>query len=242
MLLEPFHRTQGEYCTVSAQQGSDFAKGIAGDFNPLHDAGNSRFCIPGDLLFALVLTRQGLSQSMRLGFEGMAGADLPLHIPFQASPSSMLTGGAKGLVRVTRHGAMTNDQAIIERLVSRYVSFSGHNFPHFLVPLMQRHGVMVNPERPLVIYEGMAFELTSLELAQSGSNRLDLALVDSALEIEGKRAKAHLQFEWRLGDERVGSGAKTLVLGGLRTFESKSLQGLVDRYNGWRADYLASVS
>lgn len=243
MLLDPYHSAvDDECCCVSAEQGSHFAKGVAGDFNPLHDADNSRFCVPGDLLFALVLTRQGLSRTMRFGFEGMASAGAPLHIPTRATPGSVLTTGDKTLVRVTRDGETTHDQRIIERVVSRYVTFSGHNFPHILVPLMERHGVMINPERPLVIYECMSFGLRSLEIADSMLTALDLALVDSTLEIDGKRAKAQLSFEWRLGGECVGSGAKTLILGGLRPFEAVGLQGLVERYDGWRARYVGRDS
>ena len=39
----------------SQQQASQFAKGVAGDFNPIHDVGGKRFCVPGDLLFACLL-------------------------------------------------------------------------------------------------------------------------------------------------------------------------------------------
>lgn len=237
MLLDPYHNALDDHCTVSAEQGSHFAKGVAGDFNPLHDAGNSRFCVPGDLLFALVLARQGLSRSMRFGFEGMAGADAPLYIPTQASPESALSVDDKTLVRVIRDGTLTQDQRLIERLVRRYVNFSGHNFPHILVPLMERHAVMINPDRPLVIYEGMSFELTTLELAEPMLTELDLVLIGSTLEIDGKRAKAHLEFEWRIDDEQIGNGAKTLVLGGLRPLEPVALQGLVDRYDDWRLSY-----
>ena len=238
MLLDPYHSATGDLCNVSAEQGSDFAKGIAGDFNPLHDAGNSRFCVPGDLLFALVLTRQGLSQSMRLHFEGMAVADMALHVPTQATPAFALTSGDKTLVRVERAGELTRDPSIIEQLVRCYVSFSGRNFPHILVPLMEQHGVMINPDRPLVIYEGMAFELSAVDYPESAMPELRLELVESRLEIDGKRARAQLRFEWRLGAEPIGSGAKTLLLSGLRPLELSALQGLMQRYDGWRARWL----
>jgi hypothetical protein len=234
MLLDPYHSASGDLCRVTAEQGSDFAKAIAGDFNPLHDAGNSRFCVPGDLLFALILTRQGLSQSMRLQFEGMAAADMALRIPTQATPTFALTGGDKTLVRVERAGALTRQRRLIEQLVHCYVRFSGRNFPHILVPLMEQHGVMINPERPLVIYEGMGFELTAVDYPESAIPELGLVLIGSSLEIDGKRARAHLRFEWRLGIEAAGSGTKTLLLSGLRPLEPTALQGLVQRYDGWR--------
>ncbi|MGL5048946.1 MAG: DUF3581 family protein, partial [Shewanella sp.] len=68
MFLAPYFLKQNQAISVSAQQASDFAKKIAQDFNPIHDVGAKRFCVPGDLLFALVLTQYGLSQSMKFGF------------------------------------------------------------------------------------------------------------------------------------------------------------------------------
>ena len=44
---------------VSAEQGSRFAKEVAGDFNPIHDHDSKRFCVPGDLLFAIALSDFG---------------------------------------------------------------------------------------------------------------------------------------------------------------------------------------
>jgi hypothetical protein len=237
-LLDPYHSAAGDLCNVSAEQGSEFAKAVAGDFNPLHDASNSRFCVPGDLLFALILTRQGLSQSMRLHFDGMALADMALHIPAHAIPDFALTAGDKTLVRVERAGALSRDQHIIEQLIRCYVSFSGRNFPHILVPLMEQQGMMINPDRPLVIYEGMAFELASLSELASAEAELALELIDSRLKIDGKRARAELRFAWRQGDAYVGSGTKTLLLSGLRPLEPVALQGLVKRYEGWRQRWL----
>ena len=54
MFLAPYFSEQNQAISVSAQQASDFAKKIAQDFNPIHNVGAKRFCVPGDLLFALV--------------------------------------------------------------------------------------------------------------------------------------------------------------------------------------------
>ena len=80
--LEPFYTRSGErqYCS-SAQQGSDFAKKVAGDFNPIHNADSRRFCVPGDLLFALALGQYGLHQSMSFQFLDLVGHDTPVDYP-----------------------------------------------------------------------------------------------------------------------------------------------------------------
>ncbi|MEX2365607.1 MAG: DUF3581 family protein, partial [Pseudohongiellaceae bacterium] len=79
MFLDAFHTQHTDNTiSISAEQGSAFAKEIAGDFNPIHNIGAKRFVVPGDLLFALVLNRYGLSKSMSVRFSGMVGPDREL--------------------------------------------------------------------------------------------------------------------------------------------------------------------
>ena len=66
MFLNPYHSANNTKIIISAEQGSSFAKDISNDFNPIHDPGSKRFCVPGDLLFALVLGRYGISEKMTL--------------------------------------------------------------------------------------------------------------------------------------------------------------------------------
>ena len=51
-----FSEPNGNVC-FTREQGSNFAKQIADDFNPLHDIDAKRFCIPGDLLFSIILSK-----------------------------------------------------------------------------------------------------------------------------------------------------------------------------------------
>ena len=48
MLLSDYYAIDTAGLRICADQASNFAKAIAGDFNPLHDPDNRRFCIPGD--------------------------------------------------------------------------------------------------------------------------------------------------------------------------------------------------
>ncbi len=240
MFLEPFYTADGDSLRISADQGSRFAKEIAGDFNPIHDQDNKRFCVPGDLLFALVLARQGLAQRMDFVFSSMVGANQRLRIPSHdpdAADSFMLCDDAeRPVLTVRRGGEHTRDMARIERLVRAYVAFSGHNFPHFLVPLMKDQRVMVNTERPLVIYEGMSFDLRWPMTGQLG-----LELLDSQLAVQGRRGSVRLSFELRDDKGLVGAGEKRLVLSGLRDLDQSALDGLVTRYARRRATYQAAA-
>ncbi len=233
MFLMPFFTGNANAIRISALQASRFAKEIAGDFNPLHDPDNKRFCVPGDLLFALVLAHYGVNRRMNFSYAGMLGDGKTLEIPSATGDSfSLQDASGKTYLEVSRSGENCRDQTLIENLTRRYVAFSGQNFPHILVPLMQRHRVMINTVRPLVIYESMSFDLERLDLVE-----VKLELADSTLEVKGKRGDARLYFKLRSGAEVVGTGFKKLVLSGLRDYDHTAVQGLVDRYSERKAAY-----
>ncbi|MGB5446511.1 MAG: DUF3581 family protein, partial [Psychromonas sp.] len=81
MFLAPYYNENGNVVNISAQQASLFAKSKCQDFNPIHDPDSKRFCVPGDLLFALSLCKYGISESMKFEFTGMVGEDAGLLFP-----------------------------------------------------------------------------------------------------------------------------------------------------------------
>ena len=235
MFLDSFHADEAGAIRISAAQGSAFAKDVAGDFNPIHDADNPRFCVPGDLLFALVMAQNGVASRMELRFTGMVGADVPVAFIARDDGVTVIDAVGKSCLEVASSGPVSRDRSLVESLVRSYVAFSGQNFPHILVPLMETQAVMINPDRPLVIYERMSFELDRLDREQ-----LDVTLVDSQLNVTGRRGEARLEFQLSANAEPVGRGAKTLLLSGLRAHNTAALQGLVERYEQRKAEYLAA--
>ncbi|MCG9963193.1 MAG: DUF3581 domain-containing protein [Shewanella sp.] len=233
MFLSPYFFKQNQSISVSAQQASDFAKKIAQDFNPIHDVGAKRFCVPGDLLFALVLTQYGLSQSMKFSFAGMVGDGVELQFPEQVNDSfSICDNRDKTYLNVSRRGDISRCDAQTESFIRNYVAFSGHNFIDILMPLMKQHQVMINPERPLVIYESMSFDLTTLNFVE-----VKLSLVEQELKIDGKRGDVTLHFELHSGDTLVGTGIKTLVMSGLRTYDEEQAMQMCATYEGRKTDF-----
>lgn len=220
---------------VSADQASRFAKDIAGDYNPLHDVGARRFCVPGDLLCALVLDRYGLSQRMTFTFRDMVGADAPLYLP-ETETGTITVHDADGGVylEVEREGAVCRDPWVIERFLRQYAAFSGKTFPHYMIPVLEAHGVMFHPDRPLVIYEGMGFELETFEFAQPA-----LEMAGSQLEIEGKRGHTTLRFNMNEYGQPIGTGWKKLVISGLREYDGERMEAFVETFRRRRADYEA---
>lgn len=226
MFLTDYFKKENNSIVISRKQASDFAKDIAGDFNPLHDENAKRFCVPGDLLFALVLDKYGLSRKMQFRFEGMVNDAVALHFP-DASDEQIGIEDEKGkrYLKVSRAGEQRYCEQQLEAFIRSYVAFSGLNFVHVLVPLMQEYQVMINPERPLVIYETMSFELYTLAFEE-----MTLELVNKQLQVDGKRGDVLLEFALLSGGKQVGTGRKTMVLSGLRPYEQEAINHMIAEY------------
>jgi hypothetical protein len=233
MFLNDYYNEAEGAIRVSRQQASDFAKKVAGDFNPIHDEDAKRFCVPGDLLFALVLNQYGLSQHMHFTFSGMVGDGVQLIFPDTgAEPITIRDSNGKDYLSIEREGQTSKDPDLIQNLTQRYVEFSGQTFPHILVPLMAQHQVMINPERPLVIYESMTIDMKRLDIKDP-----QLELSHSTLDVEGKRGNVCLEFSLKAAGEVVGKGKKNMVLSGLRAFEQETIDQLVNQYSARKQAY-----
>ncbi|MEM7361042.1 MAG: DUF3581 family protein [Pseudomonadota bacterium] len=241
-LQDYYHESANQFISVGADQGSAFAKSVAGDFNPIHDAESKRFCVPGDLLFAIALERYGLHEKMEFGFLDLLAADKPVVYPAvdlstDSAQLEIVNEKDKPVVSIAWSGGLTLEAAKVEQMLRNYVAFSGQNFPHILVPLMEQHQVMINPKRPLVIYESMAFEFSTLEFED-----LEIRLHDTRLEVDGRRGNAELLFELSSDGVNIGSGVKKLVLSGLRDYDQHAIQQMCDEYFASKDNYQAAES
>jgi hypothetical protein len=222
MFLEQYFSERTGKISFTREQGSDFAKRVADDFNPLHDVEATRFCIPGDLLFSIILSRYGISQHMEFIFSGMVPAGIELILPESASELPINDAQDKQYLRVLRSGEASRDETLIENLTRDYVEFSGHTFPHLLVPLMAQENLMINPLRPMVMYQSMSISLDRLDIRNP-----TLQLDQSTLEINGKRGNAVLTFNFVESGKIVGRGEKHLLLSGLREYDEHAVNGVV---------------
>lgn len=237
MFLDDFHTLTDGRIRISAQQASQFAKRIAGDYNPIHNPDARRFCVPGDLLFALVLARFGLSQRMSFRFLSMVGDGTPLCFSEQDDGRIRVCDeNGKCYLEVERSGEATRDESVVEAFTRSYVAFSGKNFPHYLKPLMEDKGVMFNPRRPLVIYDSMGFCLERLDAPAPG-----LEFVDSSLEVTGKRGDALLEFRILAGGEAIGTGSKKLVVSGLCDYDAEAMDEVVAEFYRLKAAHEAEA-
>ncbi|MDO6705369.1 DUF3581 domain-containing protein [Photobacterium sp. 1_MG-2023] len=236
MFLDAYFAEHSGRYSFSREQASYFAKKIAGDFNPIHDADNKRFCVPGDLLFSVMLAKTGLSQKMHVEFAGMItdGVELTINTK-SANDLSLVDEKGKEYLHVTRDGEISHNTKLIETVTKNYVKFSGMNFPHIMVPLMESEQVMINPARPLVIYESMALEFSRLDLESP-----QVELTDSIIESDGKRGSVTLAFSFTENGEVVGEGRKKMLMSGLRPYCQTQIDDLVERFNARKDAFLTA--
>lgn len=234
MNLEKYCRLEGSRLSFTRQQASDFAKTVAGDFNPIHDVDAKRFCVPGDLLFSVIIHHYGLRQTMGFSFSGMVGEDDTLILPeVNAREISIYDENDKKYLDVSSNGAHSRNAQLIDSLTRNYVEFSGDTFPNVLVPLMQENNVMINTERPLVIYDHMRISLDTLDIGS-----VDLTLTDKIFRLYGKRGDVALNFDLRCNGDTVGKGQKKIVLSGLREYQQDKIDELVRLYNERKQAYV----
>ena len=230
-------------------RASAFAKGVAGDFNPLHDPGDRRFCVPGDLLFALLLEHYGLHRETSVGFASMVDASATLALPplpGRADRGRDDGGGAAHVLDARDREVLgffaaggrvaSGRDAFTLALILEYVRFSGATFPDILVPLMRERSVMVNPERPLIIYKDMAIRVDAGASLDDGAVPV-LEHGAHELAVNGRKGVASLRFailDARDG-RRLGEGEKNFVLGGLREHDADTVDALVAEYDARRA-------
>jgi len=226
VFIEQFYNKNINGISVSGQQASDFAKIVSNDFNPIHDADSKRFCVPGDLLFALVIKHYGLREKMDFRFSGLLGADQPLIFPSASNARyEILDARGKCYLEGFHSGDNVQNSTSVDALIKAYVRFSGHNFPHILVPLMAKNNVMINPQRPLIIYQSMSLELDCLNFQNPS-----LKITKTNLTVEGKRGDGELHFTFHDGDKTIGRGVKNLILSGLRPYQQTAVDEMVSEY------------
>ena len=230
-----FSEPNGNLC-FTRQQASDFAKRVADDFNPLHDTDARRFCVPGDLLFSVVLARYGVSQHMHFVFSGMVVEDIELLLPPTGDELRIRDAQDKEYLSVQRSGENSRDESLVQNLTRNYVEFSGHTFPHILEPLLAEQSVMINPDRPMVIYESMTIDLDRLDITDP-----ELHSDHNELEISGRRGSVNLVFNLVEAGEVVGRGRKRMLLSGLREYDRAAMDAAIETYNARKRDFFAAA-
>ena len=238
MFLKDFYSIYEGNISIAAEQASMFAKEVAHDFNPLHDIDAKRFCVPGDLLFALALEKYGLSQNMHFTFSGMVGHDVLLNFPdTDAGLINVSDNQGKPYLQIERSGNVSRDSALIESFIRDYVAFSGQNFPYVLVPLLAQEKVMFNLNRPLVIYESMTLSFDHLDFQQAS-----VEMLEPKIDVDGKRASAFLHFQIKADGDIVGAGFKRLAISVPSDYEAEPMQAFVDEYLARKNSYLGNLA
>ncbi len=81
MNIEKYYHLEDSKLSFTRLQASNFAKTLAGDFNPSHDPDSKRFCFPGDLLFAAIIKHYVLRKVLGISFSGLVCSGVTLIVP-----------------------------------------------------------------------------------------------------------------------------------------------------------------
>ncbi len=233
MFIEQYCPINNDQISFTRQQASDFAKQVADDFNPLHNIEAKRFCVPGDLLFSVIIAKSGLHKEMSFNFSGMVNDGITLTFPNEIiNDFDIVDNKNKTYLTIEASGEKTHCPSLINALTKAYVDFSGHTFPDILVKLMTENNVMINPSRPMVMYQCMKISLKRLDITT-----LSLQLAKTSLTIEGKRGNAWLEFDLVSDGEIVGHGKKHMLLSGLREYCQDNVDTMVTQYKNSKVAY-----
>lgn len=227
MKITDYFNLDAQTLTFSRQQGSDFAKKVAADFNPIHDIDHKRFCVPGDLLFSVMLHHYGLRQEMSFKFAGIVDESKTITLPeCEGNELTLKDAKDKSILEMKCSGEHSNNADLIATLSENYVKFSGRTFPDILAPLMQKHNVMINPDRPLVMYESMCLSFNTLEI-----DNIELTFDSSELQVNGKRGYVSLNYLLHADGKVIGKGQKKMLLSGLRPYEATTMDEVIAYYD-----------
>lgn len=234
MTVDQYFQEQNNKVVFSRQQASDFAKKVADDFNPLHNINAKRFCVPGDLLFSMVLAKYGITKHMKFTFTGMVTDDVTLIMPEDSPHLNIVGDNEKEYLNIERSGEHSQNKLLIENLTRSYVAFSGHTFPHILVPLFKDSDTMINPDRPMVMYQSMLIDLSTVDFTEA---ELKLDSENTRMEVNGKRGNVCLAFNLFSQGELIGRGEKNMLLSGLRPYDQTIVDNIIRDYNQWKSDF-----
>lgn len=238
MFLNEFYSQKDSSFRFTQQQASRFAKTVANDYNKIHDVDNKRFCVPGDLLFAVSLAKFGLSETMKINFTGMVKNDVDLQFsPRLNNKTTIVNADEQAFMELELGGNTSYDEEIISKIIKEYVQFSGKNFPDIMVPLMRSENLMFNPARALIMYKCMQINLTRVDV-KSIALKFDEAIIN----VQGKRATVTFKFDFYEGDKKVGTGQKEMLLSGLIPYEESVMDGVIADYQAAKTKYLSAAS
>lgn len=226
MHLKEYYSEHNGSFSFSQLQASNFAKLIANDYNNIHDVNSRRFCVPGDLLFALSLTKFGLYPNMKIEFKDMVKNDTSLQFTRVDDENTAITGEEEQeFMTLASSGEPVTEPTLITKIIQDYVRFSGENFPTLLVPLLKEKALMLSPTRALAMYKNMSINLHTQAL-----NNPTIAFAGSDIEVQGKRATVILKFNFIEDAQIVGTGQKEMILSGLIPYQQEVVDGVIRDY------------
>ena len=102
---------------------------------------------------------------------------------------------------------------------------------------MEEQQMMINCQRPLVIYESMEVEFSRLDLTHP-----EVEFSGATFDVDGKRGVVTLNFTFKEDGEVVGKGLKRMVASGLKPYDQEAVDDLVERFHARKEAFLAEFA
>jgi hypothetical protein len=170
---------------------------------------------------------------MEFVFAGMVSDTVSLELPAPSGELVLSDAEGRQYLRVARSGQVSAEPELVRNLTKNYVAFSGLTFPHILEPLMAQHNVMINPARPMVMYQSMSIELDSLAICEP-----ELRGSSNELTVDGRRGEVRLAFDLVEAGAIVGRGCKRMLLSGLREYDADAMAETVRNFNAKKSSFV----
>ena len=117
MKISDYFLQDGDAVYFEEAQASRFAKQVAGDFNPIHDPGSRRFCVPGDLLFSVLLSRFGVAANTTVEFSGMLDGKTRMLLPQESGDAiDIVDSNQRALMSMRQSGVRFTNESFTEQL------------------------------------------------------------------------------------------------------------------------------
>lgn len=208
---------------------SAYARNVAKDFNPIHSHLAKKYCVPGDLIFALITEMHGAHNYMRVDFLNRVGAECKLFFDTKRIALALLDVDKKLYAELATAGDKSVCPKRLKTVSNVVVSCTSGYFPYKLIDNLREENVMLSIRRSMVMLKSIEVELRNIHSASS----LVAKYQSSGLELSGKRGEVKVYFQLFDDDGiSVGFVTKTVLIIGIEKFNDKASKQYLDDYEG----------
>lgn len=204
-----------------------YARNVVKDFNPIHNHLAKNYCVPGDLIFALMVERGGVHGSMRMDFLNRVGKDSEYIFVSGKAGMALLDRGNKVQAQLIGSGDASVCVKCISAVSDAVLSCTSSYFPYKMMRSLRAENLMLSGCRSLVILKSIEVNVSDLHFASD----LTAVFCSSSLRHSGRRGTIDAHFQLVGGNGQVlGQVIKTALIIGIERFNGKRSAQYLENY------------